>query len=799
MMDSRSRRLPFSLSGPRSSYVSSSSVSSSSLSSSRLHSRERVLNSDCFPRASSALKADLEQTPRHLSSSRNYASSDSCSTSWKLPSLRTSTTSYDRPWAESSLNSRSKLSFNDSAGRLGIHSGLSNTSDDGDSKRAKLSYSNRVYSRTATPSLTASTYSSGGEKQSDSSWCSSNLLSRSSASPSKPLLSRRPTEMTNEHSLSGLGEKRVKIPGLASSLSQSDRMTSTYAQGARPKDTVFSSSSSTRESSLSRHLSSSASHWTTPLVHDLSSRTTSRFLAGSSSPRSSQETRNRDSTTDIASSYSSHTSWYTSRPARQEATLPPRPAPEGAEPESRHLRRRILSRLFLRRSSQDSSGTRSFDSSDDSPSMSGESVDGEEGARTSSVEPDVRGSEASRTAAAFGHHTLDLPPIQENQNDSYQARMTPWREPGVSSSSNTNSGGGGSSSWLSSSLRSRCPPFFSRHRRHRQEEAAVGAEFSVPEEQSPYLEGRILSRDSLDSVENLPDSQRSMPSYRRDPENLRKFKERRWRRDENTSSDLDQNCSHPQHLLRRWDNQERKASQEDEEEEEEGAAGIEFSLLEEQMPYLEVSYLSSDSDVMESVQNGQRNKPSYSRDPEKLRKIKESLLLEDSDEEEGDLCRICQMGEESASNPLIEPCRCTGSLRYVHQECIKKWLCSKISSGTNLEAITTCELCKEKLHLNIDNFDIRELYRTHVQSEYDEFISSGLCLVVLLHFCEQRFSDVLGAANEAGLFNLARTLHEHMDSLEIPRGEGDEDGDEVQDNRPSIDFSDLDDDLEEEF
>lgn len=35
--------------------------------------------------------------------------------------------------------------------------------------------------------------------------------------------------------------------------------------------------------------------------------------------------------------------------------------------------------------------------------------------------------------------------------------------------------------------------------------------------------------------------------------------------------------------------------------------------------------------------------------------------------------------------------------------------------GTNLEAITTCELCKEKLCLNIDNFDIHELYRTHVQ------------------------------------------------------------------------------------
>ena len=62
----------------------------------------------------------------------------------------------------------------------------------------------------------------------------------------------------------------------------------------------------------------------------------------------------------------------------------------------------------------------------------------------------------------------------------------------------------------------------------------------------------------------------------------------------------------------------------------------------------------------------------------------DSLLLEDSDAEEGDLCRICQMGETSNSNPLIEPCRCTGSLQYVHQDCIKKWLRSKISSGKYL-------------------------------------------------------------------------------------------------------------------
>lgn len=58
-----------------------------------------------------------------------------------------------------------------------------------------------------------------------------------------------------------------------------------------------------------------------------------------------------------------------------------------------------------------------------------------------------------------------------------------------------------------------------------------------------------------------------------------------------------------------------------------------------------------------------------------------SLLLEDSEDEEGDICRICQMSSASSDNLLIEPCKCTGSLQYVHQECMKKWLQSKINSG----------------------------------------------------------------------------------------------------------------------
>ncbi|KAK2717905.1 E3 ubiquitin-protein ligase MARCHF8-like [Artemia franciscana] len=50
-----------------------------------------------------------------------------------------------------------------------------------------------------------------------------------------------------------------------------------------------------------------------------------------------------------------------------------------------------------------------------------------------------------------------------------------------------------------------------------------------------------------------------------------------------------------------------------------------------------------------------------------------------------DTCRICHCEGESDS-PLISPCLCTGSLLYVHQGCLQKWV--KASDAK------VCELCK---------------------------------------------------------------------------------------------------------
>ncbi|CAB4058002.1 unnamed protein product [Lepeophtheirus salmonis] len=54
-------------------------------------------------------------------------------------------------------------------------------------------------------------------------------------------------------------------------------------------------------------------------------------------------------------------------------------------------------------------------------------------------------------------------------------------------------------------------------------------------------------------------------------------------------------------------------------------------------------------------------------------------------------CRICQLPSMEPNNQLISPCRCLGSIRYVHNNCLLKWLevSSKRRNGT-----ASCELCQ---------------------------------------------------------------------------------------------------------
>ena len=43
------------------------------------------------------------------------------------------------------------------------------------------------------------------------------------------------------------------------------------------------------------------------------------------------------------------------------------------------------------------------------------------------------------------------------------------------------------------------------------------------------------------------------------------------------------------------------------------------------------------------------------------------------------LCKICYGEEEEdhPENPLVQPCKCSGTLKYIHLNCLKQWINTK--------------------------------------------------------------------------------------------------------------------------
>ena len=73
-------------------------------------------------------------------------------------------------------------------------------------------------------------------------------------------------------------------------------------------------------------------------------------------------------------------------------------------------------------------------------------------------------------------------------------------------------------------------------------------------------------------------------------------------------------------------------------------------------------------------------------------------------EKKNKVCRICYMEEGGEENPLVQPCTCTGSMKYIHLSCLKQWIgtrsCIKIDNTEDCSIFlikhVECELCKTK-------------------------------------------------------------------------------------------------------
>ena len=74
------------------------------------------------------------------------------------------------------------------------------------------------------------------------------------------------------------------------------------------------------------------------------------------------------------------------------------------------------------------------------------------------------------------------------------------------------------------------------------------------------------------------------------------------------------------------------------------------------------------------------------------------LTSSEKGREELDTCRICR-GEGSKEEPLFYPCKCSGSIKFVHQNCLMEWLSHSQKKH--------CELCKTPFHFT-------KLYSPHM-------------------------------------------------------------------------------------
>nr|XP_012600681.1 E3 ubiquitin-protein ligase MARCH7 isoform X1 [Microcebus murinus]XP_012600682.1 E3 ubiquitin-protein ligase MARCH7 isoform X1 [Microcebus murinus] len=670
---------------------------------------------------SSSLSARMMSGSRGSSLNDTYHSRDS---SFRLDSEYQSTSASASPF-QSTWYSESEIT-------QGARSRSQNQQRDHDSKRPKLSCTN------CTSTSAGRNVGNGFNAVSDSSWRHSQVPRSSSmvlgSFGTDLLRERRDLERRTDSSISNLMDYSHRSGDYTTSSYVQDRVPSSYSQGARPKDNSVSTLQ-LNTSSTNHHLPSE--HQTIPSSRD-SSRNSLR------SNFSSRESESPRSNTQPGLSYVSSRDETPTVSNSERVLSSQRSFQESSDNEGRRTTRRLLSRIassmsstfFSRRSSQDSLNTRSLSSENSyiSPRILTASQSRSNATSTSEV-PDNRASETSQ-GFRFLRRRWGLSSLSQNHSSESD-----------SENFNQESEGRNTGPWLSSSLRNRCTPLFSRRRREGRDESSRIPTSDIPARshifrrepnEVVHLEAQ---NDPLGAAANRPQASAASSSATTG----------------GSTSDSAQGGRNA------------------------GIAGIlPGSLFRFAVPPTLGSNLTDNVmitvDIIPSGWNStdgksDKTKNAASRDPEKLQKIKESLLLEDSEEEEGDLCRICQMAAASSSNLLIEPCKCTGSLQYVHQECMKKWLQAKINSGSSLEAVTTCELCKEKLQLNLEDFDIHELHRAHAneQAEY-EFISSGLYLVVLLHLCEQSFSDMMGNTNEPStrvrFINLARTLQAHMEDLE---------------------------------
>lgn len=130
-------------------------------------------------------------------------------------------------------------------------------------------------------------------------------------------------------------------------------------------------------------------------------------------------------------------------------------------------------------------------------------------------------------------------------------------------------------------------------------------------------------------------------------------------------------------------------------------------------------------------------------------------------------CKICYDNFNTQENPLVSPCNCSGTAKYIHLECLKKCLGSKKKSRSREGTFSSswdkicCELCASRLpiFMNLNSTQVNlletdaEKYDAMIVLEYiDSGNVSGVHMITLTegsvanlgrgHDCDARVADI---------------------------------------------------------
>lgn len=127
-------------------------------------------------------------------------------------------------------------------------------------------------------------------------------------------------------------------------------------------------------------------------------------------------------------------------------------------------------------------------------------------------------------------------------------------------------------------------------------------------------------------------------------------------------------------------------------------------------------------------------------------------------EENSEANQICRVCFESGSKfkRLISPCMCSGSLKYIHEDCLNKWL-ESIEIWTS-DQFPKCELCK---------------YKFEAIFYFKKVVSKDQCTKVTKHLL---FSAVillfLSAAVSVTIFTIVQAIKKYDDQKKLTFAKG---------------------------